>query len=309
MRILIVGAGGVGGYLGARLARRIPDEPGLEVHLLAREGPHRQAIQRQGLTLETADGPFTARPTSISADPRALPDPDVVLLAVKAQQLEPLLGALQLRGFSPGTLVFPLQNGIGHRERVARALPAPTVVAGSIYVVSMIGASPGLIVHKGNPARLTLGIDQGDPRIPELAALLVRSGVDARATPEIDLVLWNKFLFVCPFSIVPALLGKPLGDTLDDAEGRAAIARVQAEILALAEKEGVALGPDAVAKANGLGQRLPRETRMSLQRDLEAGRDNELDAFSGEIVRRSKVHGLPAPESERIHRELIRRGL
>ena len=303
MKVLVVGMGGVGGYFGGILARHLLAGPGHEVTFVAR-GAHLEAIRENGLTLQTPRGTFQIRPTRAVEDPRDAGPVDLVLLCVKTYDLDEAAAGLGSSAVE-GTLVLPLQNGVAHRERVAAALPRALVCDACVYVVSSI-AAPGVVLQQGSVAELAFGDGEKEPseRLLSLARLFDQAGIQGRVSPEIASVVWTKFLFICPFGSVTSLLNKTVGEVLADPEGRRLVRSIQDEILSVAAGSGVHLPPGAVDATLELAGRLPFDTRPTLQRDLQAGRRNELDALCGEVARRARVQGSEAPVSERIYREL-----
>lgn len=291
MRIAMVGAGGVGAAYGALLA-----EAGHDVRLLAR-GAHLAAMRERGLTL-VRDG--VARTPSLTASDAAadLGVADVAILAVKLWSTEeageaarPLVG--------PDTLVITLQNGVDSRDRLAPILGADRVVAG-IAQISAVIEEPGVVVHRSPFARIIVGEPDGrpSPRLDRFVAACLDAGIEARQTPEIDVELWAKFVFIASLSSACGFFRAGVGPILADAETRAFLVRLVEEAAAVGRAEGVALPEDQVARTLAFTEGLPPTMRASLLDDLERGARLELPWLGGRVVAGGRRAGVPAPTHE-----------
>ncbi|HUM16817.1 MAG TPA: 2-dehydropantoate 2-reductase [Candidatus Nitrosotalea sp.] len=295
MRIAVLGAGGIGGYYGGRLAKA-----GHDVVLLAR-GAHLEALQRRGLTLRTPEGELTL-PIAATADGRGLAPVDLVLFCVKAFDTEagartiaPLVGS--------DTTVLTVQNGLDRAGALAAALGggAGAVLGAAVYAALQL-AGPGIVARTGAEARITFGERGGAPsrRTERLAAALREAGLPHEVSPDIDRVLWEKFLFITGIGAVTALARAGIGALRESAEGRALLAASCGEIVAVAQAEGAPLRPEAAAAALAQSSTLPGPWRSSLARDLEEGRPLEVEALSGAVVARGRRAGVPTPVHQTI---------
>jgi 2-dehydropantoate 2-reductase len=202
-RIAVYGAGGVGGYFGARLA-----QAGAEVHFLAR-GAHLQALREHGLRVRSVKGDFQVQ-VQATDDPADIGPCDFVLFCVKtfdtdaaAARLGPLLG--------DGTAVVSLQNGVENEEKLARAIGEDHVMGGAAFIFAGI-AEPGVIVHSGGPASITFG-GAGRPRQPAARRLACwqQASVAAELSASIKTVLWGKLAFICAQADMTAAVRLPIG--------------------------------------------------------------------------------------------------
>lgn len=303
MKFLIAGAGAIGAYIGARLARA-----GFEVTLFAR-GPHLRAMQENGIQIKSAEGDFTARPRIIGALAEAGTF-DVVFLGVKAHalihlapQLKPVLG--------PNTTVVSTQNGIpwwyfqgfggewdGLRlERVdpggviSAAIAARSVVGSIVYFATEI-SSPGVIQHiEGN--RISMGEPDGtrSDRIRQIAEALIASGLRCPVTTRIRHEIWVKVLGNASFNPVSALTHATLAQMARDPGVSSVIRNIMQEVEAVSQKLGMELPvsiDQRIAGAEKVG-----EHKTSMLQDLEAGRPMELEALVGAVVELGERVGLP----------------
>ncbi len=294
MRIAVVGAGGVGGYFGGRLAAA-----GVDVAFVAR-GPHLNAIQERGLRVDSVKGDFTVSVTAYE-DPADIGPCEFVLYCVKsydtdsaAMGLRPLIG--------PNTAVVSLQNGIDNEARLAAIIGAEHVVGGAAFIFASI-VEPGVVAHTGGPARLVFGELDGSrtPRIEQLLAACRRGGVDADVPADVRLTLWTKFAFICATAGMTSAVRLPLGDIRDCEESWLMFRRIVAEVAELASVEGVALEGNVVEQQIGFAAALPPESYSSLYNDLVSGRRMELEALHGTVVRKARHHGLPVPANEAVY--------
>jgi 2-dehydropantoate 2-reductase len=289
LRIAVMGSGGVGGYLGGRLAAA-----GQDVTFVAR-GAHLAAIRAHGLALRSALGDALIRPAQASDDPGAIGPVDLVIFAVKlydteaaAEATRPLVG--------PDTGVVTVQNGVDSAELLARALGRDHVIGGVAQIASVID-EPGVIRHTGTMASFVFGELDGtrSERVAALAAALQAAGVEHRVSADIQRDIWDKMAFLATFAGLTALMRLPIGPIREDAETRAMLREGLAEAFAVARARGIALPDDFVERTLSRCDRLPYEMKSSMLQDLERGRRLELPWLSGAIVRLGQELGVPTP--------------
>ncbi len=299
MRVAVVGAGGAGGYFGARLALA-----GVEVIFIAR-GAHLAALQSDGLYLESIQGSERIHPVQATADPGRVGTVDVVLLGVKTWQLADVIPSLPPL-IGPDTLVVPLQNGVEAADQLIAALGPAAVVGGLCRVLSFI-AAPGHIRHLGGASSITLGELDNRPsaRTTRVQALLTHAGVKAEIPADIHAALWEKFLFVTPFGGVGAVTRAPIGVLRALPETRQLLWRGMEEIAQVAQARGVKLDEEVVSRNMGFLDRLTPDGVASLQRDILAGRPSELEAWNGAVVRLGEAAGVATPVHRFIYQALL----
>jgi 2-dehydropantoate 2-reductase len=299
MRIAIAGAGGVGGLLGGLLSRA-----GHEVVAVAR-GAHAEAIRRDGLRIASPLGSFTARLAAVSDDPAALGPADAVLVAVKSWQvkdLAPRLAPLLARG----GVAVPFENGVEAAAQLAAGLGDARVAGGLVSVFAWIDA-PGAVKHVGGPPRVKMGAraaGQAEP-LERLAGALRAAGCEVDLVDDVERAAWEKFLLIEPWGAVAAAARAPVGVVRTVPETRALLVRAQEELVAVGKARGVALPPDAAARACAIVDAVPAEATSSMQRDIGAGRPSELADQVGAVVRLARDAGVPVPVHETIHAALL----
>jgi len=299
MRIVVFGAGGVGGYFGARLARG-----GEDVAWVAR-GEHLRAMLAGGLQVESPLGDFHVEKVTASDDPARLGPTDVVLLAVKAWQVP---GAARALGplLGPQTFVVPLENGVEAPGQVASAIGEARVVGGLCRIISQL-AGPGRIRHGGVEPQVVFG--ELDRRRSERCELLrqafTRAGVRAEVPADIQVAIWEKFLFIASTSAVGAVTRAPVGALRQLPETRELLRRAMEEVRALARARGVEVSADVLPRTLAFLDALPPDGTASMQRDVVAGRPSELEAQSGAIVRLGREAGVPTPVHDFLYASLL----
>ena len=283
-----MGAGAVGGYLGARLSRVA------DVHLIAR-GAHLEAVRERGLTVVMADGERSTFELDATDDPAEIGPVDIVLFLVKsydtdeaARRIQPLIGE--------GTGVLSLQNGIDNEARIGSVIGPEHVLGGAAYILAAMEA-PGLV--RSNPARLVLGeLQPGAPservtRFVEVAN--AAGGIDARAVPDVRLTKWEKYTLLVAFSAVTAATQLTVGDIRASGAASEMLRAIMAEAWAVGRALGVPLADDHVEKAHTLVLAQADDEGTSLRHDLLIGHRMELEALQGTLRRLGRETGIPTP--------------
>lgn len=281
IKVAVMGAGAVGCYHGALLARA-----GHEVVLIGRPD-HVQAIQRDGLRFE-ANGSDEPVALAASTEARAVGGAQLVLFSVKATDTE--AAAAQMRPWlAPEAVVLTLQNGVDNAERLRAVLRQTAVVAAVVYVaVEMVG--PGHMRHHG---RGELVIEPSASS-EALVHLLTRAGVATEISPDVRAALWAKLVLNCAYNALSAITRLPYG-RLVQGEGIGAVMRdIVDECLAVAKAEGVTVAGDVDAAVRSIAETMPTQQSSTAQ-DLARGRRSEIDHLNGFVVRRGEALGVPTP--------------
>ena len=288
MKVVVLGAGALGGYYGGCLLAA-----GTDVAFIAR-GAQLDALRTRGLRIESPGGNVHIPRVTATNDPAAIGPVDVVFFAVKLydtdsaiQLLPPLIG--------PETVVIPFQNGIESVELLTKAIGRPHVAGGTAYVTAAV-SEPGVIRHTAMN-RLIFGELDGS-RTPRLERLLdaCRPAVfSATLTEHIDVEVWSKFVHLATFSGMTAAARSPVGSLRDDPDAWAMWQAGVLEAMAVARAKGVALPPGLFDTIIGNIQGLPPEAKSSMLQDLERGRPLELPWLSGAVVRMGREVGVETP--------------
>lgn len=311
MKIVIAGAGAIGGFIGARLARA-----GADVVLFAR-GPHLQAMQRRGLRVISPEGDFEVTPVA-TGDLSSIGVADVIVLGVKAHALTGLAPALRPL-FHDGTVVVSTQNGVPwwyfqdlggefdglHLERVdpggaiAAAIEPRRVIASLAYFSTDI-AEPG-VIHHTEGTRLSLGEPDGSrsDRIRQLAEALIGAGLRAPITTRIRHEIWVKLLGNVAFNPISALTGGTLEALVRHPDTSRLVRQVMSETEAVAARLGIAL-PISIDQRMAGAEKVGAHKTSMLQ-DYEAGRPMEIEAVVGAVVELGDRVGVAMPATQAVY--------
>lgn len=284
----IMGSGGIGGYVGARLARG-----GLDTTFIAR-GAHLQAIRENGIRIEDRGEVFSVR-AKATDDPRDIGPVDFVLFAVKLWDTAEA-GAACTPLIGPETAVVSLLNGVESEEILASTLGAGNVMGGVAEISASI-AAPGVIKKVSPFALFRFGELDGkrSPRAQALAAALSQAGVDLDLSEDINLAIWNKFVFLVGLSAITSITRHPIGAARADPDTRALLEEIMYEALRVGQATGVAIKDAVVAERLQFIDTLVPDIRASMAIDLMGGRRLELPWLSGAVVRKGAELGVATP--------------
>jgi 2-dehydropantoate 2-reductase len=297
MRIAAMGAGGVGGYFGARL-----QQAGHDVVFFAR-GKHLAALREKGLTLKSTHGDAQLK-VAVLEEPAQTAPVDVVIFAVKlwdtegaAERLRPIIGR--------HTAVIPFQNGVESVERLQKVLPKEAVMGGSAYIATRI-AAPGVIEHIGQMARLQFGpvLPAQRPAAAAFLAACQEARIDAAVLDDVVRAIWEKFVFLVAVSSATAVSRAPLGVVRADPDLRRLFESALRETWALGRARGVPLADDLVEDRLKYLDTMPHEMKASMAHDLEAGGRLEAPWLCGAVARMSAELGLDAPVNRTVYAAL-----
>jgi 2-dehydropantoate 2-reductase len=273
MRFAVVGAGGLGGYFGGRLA-----QAGETVTFIVR-GNTLNALRARGLRIDSVQGGFELPQVQATDNPRDVAPVDCVIMTVKAYDLEgaarivqPLVGS--------HTVVLPLLNGVDIAERIGAIVGLEHMLGGLAYIFSTI-------------------VEPGE-------AAFQRAGVEAVQVPDIRAALWTKFLFLAATSGMCAVTRSPMGEVRGNPESRERFIACMREVESVARHLGIALKEGIVEETIQFADGVPPDLRPSMLNDLEKGLPLELEALNGTVVRLARPANIPVPVNIYIYDSLKR---
>lgn len=291
LRVAVLGAGGVGAYLGSRLAAA-----GADVAYIAR-GAHLAALRLDGLTIETPDGKRATTRVRAVEEPAEIGPVDLVLFTVKsydteaaARRLPPLIG--------DGTAVLSLQNGVDNEARIAEAVGEAHVLGGAAYVMASI-LGPGHV--RSGPARVVVGELAPGPvtsRVEHIVELVRAGGVGAEAATDVRVAKWEKYVQLVALSAVTATTQLTMGDIRRSAAAVEMLRAIATEAWTVGRAIDVPLRDGLVDERMALVETYPDDEGTSLRHDLLRGRRMELEALQGTLVRLGREAGVPTPWTE-----------
>jgi len=294
VRILVYGAGGVGAFFGALLARA-----GRDVHFVAR-GAHLDALRARGLRITSnligdVEVPRVSVYPSAAASGRA----DLVLVCVKTHQTESILDDLAA-AIGERTIVVPLQNGVESDEQLAARFGRDRVLPAAVYVGATL-EEPGVVSHAA-PARISIGARPGfdQSRLAAVQETLAATGQAVQVSPDIQRERWRKLMWNAGFNTVSAVTLRTPAELLALPETRALLIAIMNEVVAVARAQGLELSRSDVDYHISWTERATA-IRTSTMVDRERGRTLEADALIGVVVRKGRETGVPTPVSGTIY--------
>lgn len=288
MRILVLGAGAVGGYFGGRLV-----EAGVDVTFLVRQ---RRAAELAtcGLVIKSPRGDATLHVKTIQAD-GAQADYDFVLLCSKAYDLDGALAAIAPAVGREG-MVVPLLNGLRHLEALDRRFGPKQVLGGLCAIAATLGPG-GQIEHLSDFHRIVVGArtEPQRERARALAALLARANCQSALSDDILLDMWEKFVLLATLAGMTCLMRAPVGAIVATRDGAALTEELLAECAAVATATGYPPRTQFLARTKGILTEHGSDFTASMLRDIERGGPTEGDHILGDMLDRARVQGVTAP--------------
>jgi len=293
MRIAVMGAGGLGGYFGARLCNG-----GADVHFIAR-GKHLQAMRDEGLRVE-GPTPTHIRRVNVTDDPSSIGLVDLVMVCVKLwnteqalQQIRPLIG--------PDTAIISFQNGVLKDQYLRAAYDESHIMGGVAYVATTIDR-PGVIRQTGPMQRMLFGEFDGSLSSSAQALLdaCIAGGIDAELSTNIVREIWQKYVFLVGLSGTTATIRKPIGAIREHPQTRAFLLDVMREVVAVGRAQGVNLTEDYAEVRLQLADDVAYDMTSSMHHDLERGNPLEVRWLAGGVVELGLRAGVPTPLNRAI---------
>jgi 2-dehydropantoate 2-reductase len=298
MKVLVLGAGAIGGYYGARLI-----EAGADVTFAVR-GARRQAIESNGLRVESALGDFDARVEVVGSE-HVDGKYDLVLLACKAYDIDPAIGAIA-QTVDAGAVVLPFLNGLGAYDLLDRRFGRERVLGGVSYIATTL-LDDSTIRHAGDADTVIVGArhaaHHGVAR--QFHNLIARTPGRRVLSENIDQALWDKWVMISAATSICCLMRGTVGEIASTTEGASLISLVIHECEQVARQSGFELSRDAINQI--IGRLLDRDSiwAPSMMRDIEAGtRRLEADAIVGDMAARAHALGIPAVLTRAAHTNL-----
>jgi 2-dehydropantoate 2-reductase len=295
MRILVVGAGAVGGYFGGRLL-----QAGRDVTFLVR--PRRAAeLAKHGLTIRSPVGDFRrASPPIVLQEDLAEPF-DLVVLSCKAFDLEGAMASFA-KAVGPATAILPLLNGMRHIDRLVERFGAERVLGGQCAISTTLGAD-GAVVHLNDWHALSFGELDGSrsPRIETIASALLDAGFAARLSDEIRQEMWEKWVFIATAAGITCLMRASVGDYVAAGATDLALGLLR-ECASIAAAQGFPLREPALERGRTALTAAGSPLKASMLRDIEGGKPVEGDQILGDLLRRGgKPEGLSLLRIATLH--------
>lgn len=297
MKILIVGAGAIGGYFGGRLL-----EKGEDVTFLVREG-RKKKLQQTGLKIQSKHGDFQLQPKLITKKEQSPPF-DVVLVSTKSYQLA---GAIEdIQSFvGSKTMILPLLNGISHLEPLVGAFGEERVIGGLCFVETTL-AEDGTILQTSPVHQLIYGERTGEKteRIEKLEQAFSGTKAEFIKSENINQEMWHKYLFITAMSGITSMMESPIGPIRDLETGRRTIQVLLQELAAIMEKMEAPIQPGIADTQLSRIDSMAAGMKSSMQRDIEKLQPTEAEHLQGYLLARAKEMEIAVPVLEVIYTKL-----
>ncbi len=302
MKYLVIGAGGTGGCIGAYMA-----QAGKDVTLIAR-GAHLKAMQENGLKMEsTSKGSFTINPVKATDMEHYDERPDVIFVCVKGYSLDETIPFIR-RIAKPESVVIPVLNIYGTGGRMQKELPDILVTDGCIYIVGLI-KEPGCLVQNGDLFKVVFGVREASEYRPILADVkkdLEDSGITCVLSDNIRKDAMRKFSYISPAAACGQYYHAASDDIQKPGEIRETFKALIGEVMALSKAMGIVFEEDMVETNLSIMDTLAPGIKTSMQRDVEAGKNSELDGLVYAVARMGDEYGVPVPMYKKISDKLQR---
>ena len=294
MKIAIIGAGGVGGYFGARL-----QQAGADVGFVVR-GAHLEALRRDGLKVESPLGDIHLPRVNVTDNAAELGRVDIVWLAVKLWDTEAAIRSMT-SVVGPDTGIISFQNGVQKDDVLRRALGDKAVMGGVGYIAANI-ERPGVIKHTGTMQRLIFGEYDGSrsARAEALLDACTRGGINAELSDDVRKAIWEKFVFLVGLSGSTTTMRATIGPIRSNLRTRAFLFDLMRETVAVGRALGVALPADYADQRLTFIDGLPETMTSSMHHDLNGRKRLEVSWLSGGVVQLGERAGLPTPMNRAV---------
>lgn len=295
MKIVIIGAGAVGAYFGARL-----EQIGQDVTFLVREKRAEQ-LNHQGLIIKSTEGNYAIKSPNVIVNPSELNDIDLVLLSVKGQHLPETLETLK-QLTSQGTKVLPLLNGVEHLSILQQELGEDAVLGGLCFIISTLNKQ-GDVIHSSNFHDLRFGALHPSQQdiCEEFASTTHNANMNATLSEDIILEMWNKYMFITAFSGITTATDLAIGEIRQNPSTFKIVENILNDMKRLANAYKIALTDDHVKKAIDNILALADEATSSMHQDRRKGMTLEVEHLHGGALRLAERAGLVLPYVESIY--------
>lgn len=298
--IYIFGVGGIGGFIGSRIVQATGKNNNIRTYFIAR-GAHSEAINKNGLILETQNETIVTRPVRATAELTDLPEPDLSIVCVKSYDLEDACKRL-LPKVQKNTVIIPVLNGVDIYERMRKVIDKGYILPGCVYMNAFV-KKPGTVTHVHND----LVIYGKDPQFPDYIPPDIIEFLNTLANIRFQFkedpypAIWEKYMFVAAYALVTAYSGQTIRHVFENEELKNYLTSILSEIRSIAIKKGYHFSGDIIETLAERGGKLPYDAVTSYQRDRAAktGRD-EGDIFGDTILRLGSELNVPTPVTQKI---------
>jgi 2-dehydropantoate 2-reductase len=301
-RIAILGIGGVGGYLGGKLAGKYADDDDFEIIFIAR-GENKKAIEEKGLKLITPAGQRIVRPDVITERPDEIGPVDYLICCVKSYHLETALENLG-SCVTSGTVILPFLNGVDSRERIERIFPETEVWDGCVYIIVRL-IEAGIVRELGNIHKCYFGSSGGTrEKLEFLEKTLLDAEIEIYLSADIEQTIWDKFLLISAIAGLTSYLDLTIAEICTNETHRKTLLGLMKELKAVGEAKGIGFSPGIIEKTISIFQKTPPGITSSMHSDFQNGGPTEYPTLTEYIVRQGRVLNVETPLYSKISEAL-----
>ena len=288
MKIAIIGAGGVGGYFGAKLA-----QAGYDVTFVAR-GAHLKAMRNKGLHIKSIQGDFRLETVQATDNITDLDKPDIILIGVKSWYIKEIRKDIS-KILKKDSMIIPLQNGVFIADELSEKIDRSNILGGLCRIISEI-ESPGVIRHSGVTPILVFGeLDNAKTdRVFRVQEIFDTAGIASEIAEDIEADLWKKFITICLSGLL-VVSNSTYGELRELRGTRQLMVDLLTEIFLLSQKMGVNIEADFVDKTVAFVDTYPYDATSSLTRDVWDKKPSEIEYQNGTVVRLGRKYGIATP--------------
>ena len=302
-KIAILGLGGVGGYIGEKLAAHYAASNEIEIDFIAR-GENGRIIKEDGLKLITPQGELIAHPSFITGQPEELGLVDLIICCVKNYDLETSIESLK-PCIKKDTIILPFLNGVDASERIRKIIPQAEIWDGCVYILSRLMA-PGIVKQSAGLNQFYFGSAKASKeKLKRIETILKEAGINAFLSENISETIWEKFFFISMIATLTSYFDLGIGYIINNHEGRELLLNLLSELKAVADAKQISLPNNIIQKTLDKIFSLPYETLSSMHSDFKRGGQTEVDSLTGYTVKAGMETGIPTPNYERIWKGLL----
>jgi 2-dehydropantoate 2-reductase len=303
-RILFAGMGSVGGYFGGVMAHHFQRSSELDVTFLAR-GANLKTIRKKGLTVRKGGLEFLAHPATASDDGAEPGLMDYVFVCCKSYDLKKM--ATEIKPcLKPDTIVISLLNGTDGPEKLETYLPGTTIAPGCVFIYAQ-RLEPGVIENSGPVETMFFGLKgEANELLRPLENWLQQSGIKVLASPQIETLVWEKFIFISPIATATLYYRQTIGEIRMDPEKWTVLTQLLAEVVSLVEVKGIQVDPHIEAKTLYKYEKSPADSTSSMYRDFESHPDRtEVESLTHYMIQEGERLEVEVPKYQMLFSGLV----
>lgn len=301
-RIAILGMGGVGGYIGGLLAKAYSQSKQIEIVFIAR-GKTQEVILNSGLKIVTDKLEFTAFPKTVSDNSEIIGKLNYLICATKTYDLEESLLSIR-KCITKNTIFLPIYNGVDATERISEIYPENDVLQGCINIVSKI-ISPGVVQKVSAFEKLHFGSRTTSLyKQKALQTIFKEAHIDSELVEDIDVPVWEKFIFISALASATSFLNQNIGELLENNSSRGLYLALLNEITMIAAVKGLNLPDDIILQTILKLEQSPKDQTSSMHRDFMAGRKTELSSLTEFVIKEGEKYEIETPTYQMVFDKL-----